>query len=59
MIFTFFFNGKIDDIRIYNRPLNEPEVLTLYQEGLCLQSIAVTDTLVINANITSLQSISL
>jgi uncharacterized protein (TIGR02145 family) len=30
---TAFFNGKIDDIRIYNRPLNEQEILLLYYEN--------------------------
>jgi len=28
------FNGKIDDVRIYNRALNEEEIEQLYQEGL-------------------------
>lgn len=27
---TFFFNGKIDDIRIYNRPLNTAEINAIY-----------------------------
>jgi len=28
-----FFNGKIDDIRIYNRALNDCEIKTLFHEG--------------------------
>jgi len=28
-----FFGGSIDDIRIYNRPLNEAEIQALYSEG--------------------------
>lgn len=47
-----YFNGKIDDVGIWNRPLNQVEVLQLYNHGLCFESITVTDTLVINANIT-------
>lgn len=30
---VFFFNGKIDDVRIYNRPLNEQEINALFHEG--------------------------
>lgn len=29
-----FFNGKIDDVRIYNRALSAGEILQLYMEGL-------------------------
>jgi len=28
-----FFNGKIDDVRIYNRVLNEAEIQNLYHKG--------------------------
>ena len=45
------FNGKLDDIRIYNRPLNSSEVTTLYNENICYQTITVTDTLLINTTI--------
>lgn len=45
-------NGYIDDATIYNRALTMNEILTLYNEGICFQTIAVTDTLIINANIT-------
>ncbi len=30
-----FFNGKIDDIRIYDRALNGTEITTLFNENLC------------------------
>jgi hypothetical protein len=30
---VFFFNGKIDDVRIYNRALNAQEVNALFHEG--------------------------
>lgn len=47
-----YFKGKIDDIRIYNRALNAQEIQTLYNENICFQTITVTDTLIINANLT-------
>ncbi len=53
-----FYNGLLDDIRIYNRPLNITEVNSLYNEGLCYQYITVTDTLLINANITGFNPIT-
>ena len=75
---SFYYHGSIDDIRIYDKPLNKEEVTMLYNEGLCLEtvydtvaievldttnvtiydtipvfdSIAVTDTLLIDANLT-------
>ena len=30
-----FFNGIIDDVRIYNRALSEEEILEVYRSGLC------------------------
>jgi hypothetical protein len=54
----YFYNGKIDDIRIYNRAVNLTELNALYNEGVCFQSITVTDTLIINANITGFNPIS-
>ena len=47
-----FFSGKIDDVRVYNRALDSTEVSTIYDESLCYETITVTDTLIINANIT-------
>ena len=31
--YGYFWNGKIDDVRIYNRALSDPEIQTLYHEG--------------------------
>jgi len=46
-----FFSGKMDDIRIYNRVLNQTEITSLCNEGICYQNVTVTDTLIINTNI--------
>jgi len=32
-LYSTYFNGKIDDIRIYNRALNESEINSIYHEG--------------------------
>jgi hypothetical protein len=53
-----YFNGKIDDVRIYNRTLNTTEVNSLYNEGICFQSVTITDTLLINMGITGYNPIS-
>jgi len=34
-----FFNGKIDDVRIYKRSLNRSEVFQLFKDGVCNCSI--------------------
>lgn len=47
-----FYNGKIDDIRVYDTVLTSANITALYNEGLCFQNISVTDTLFINANFT-------
>lgn len=47
-----FFNGRIDDIRIYNREITSLEIAELYNENICFKTITVTDTLVINVNLT-------
>jgi hypothetical protein len=47
------FNGKLDDIGIWNRALDSAEVAALYNGNICYQTITVTDTLLINTNITS------
>jgi hypothetical protein len=52
------FKGDIDDVRIYNRALTNTEVGDLYNEHLCYENIKVTDTLVINANITSYKPVN-
>jgi Concanavalin A-like lectin/glucanases superfamily/Secretion system C-terminal sorting domain len=43
-MFNGAFDGKIDDIRIYNRALNPREVDMLYHEGNCTQFIYDTIT---------------
>jgi hypothetical protein len=54
--YTLPFDGKIDDLRIYNRAITEDEIAVLYNEGLCYQtiSVTVTDILLININPTKL-----
>jgi len=49
----YFFNGKLDDIGIWNRALTQQEITNLYNGNICFKSITVTDTLVINVNRTS------
>jgi hypothetical protein len=34
-----YFNGKIDDVRIYKRSLNKSEVFQLFKDGVCTCSI--------------------
>lgn len=52
------FDGSIDDVRIYNRALTPEEVTSLYfAESLCVDRIAVTDTLIINVNLSSVNPI--
>lgn len=43
-----FFNGKLDDIGIWNRALTQQEISQLYNQNQCINTITVTDTLVIN-----------
>jgi hypothetical protein len=46
-----FFDGKIDDIGIWNRALTQQEISDLYNANICYQTITVTDTLIINTGI--------
>lgn len=58
------FNGLLDELRIYNRALDSMEIQQLYYENYCFKtiydtipvfdSIAVTDTLIIDIEITGL-----
>ncbi len=48
----------MDDIRIYSRILTSKELSSLFNEGICIQNITVTDTLVINSIITSYNPLS-
>ena len=43
-----YFNGKIDDIGIWNRALTQEEVTQLFNQNQCITNITVTDTLIIN-----------
>ena len=51
-------NGVIDDIRIYNTAITQSDVTALFNEGICVQSLAVTDTLKINLNVTGFNPIT-
>lgn len=53
-----FMNGKLDDIGIWNRALTQQEITSLYNTGICFQTVTVTDTLIINANITGFNPIT-
>ena len=54
-----YFYGSIDDVRLYNRPLTQTEVESLFAENSCFRTIydtvkvSVTDTLIITANLAS------
>jgi hypothetical protein len=48
-----WFNGKIDDLAIYNRVITQDEITSLYNSNICYQSVTVTDTLIINTGILS------
>jgi hypothetical protein len=52
------FNGKLDDIGIWNRALNQQEISALYNGNICYQTITVTDTLLINMGITGFNPIT-
>ena len=43
-----FFNGKLDDIGIWNRALTQQEITQLFNQNQCQTNITVTDTLIIN-----------
>ncbi|MBL0137485.1 MAG: T9SS type A sorting domain-containing protein [Bacteroidetes bacterium] len=55
---SFYFFGKLDDIGMWNRALSPQEVSQLYNAGLCFQTITVTDTLIINANLTGFNPVT-
>ena len=54
----YFFNGKIDDIGMWDRVLTQQEITDLYNGNICYQTITVTDTLLINMGITSFNPIT-
>jgi hypothetical protein len=49
---NYWLSGKLDDIGCWNRNLTQQEITNLYNGNLCFQTITVTDTLLINTNIT-------
>ncbi len=53
-----YFHGDLDDIGVWNRTLTNQEILNLYQTGICFQNVTVTDTLIINANITGFNPVT-
>ena len=50
---SFFLNAKVDDIGVWNRALTQQEISNLYNGNICIKSISVTDTLIINVKRTS------
>ena len=52
------FEGLIDDIGIWNRALTQQEINQLYNQNICYQTITVTDTLLINVNLTNLNPVT-
>jgi len=40
-----YFNGIIDDIRIYDKVLNQLEIVNIYNENICYKTVSVADTL--------------
>jgi hypothetical protein len=57
-VFANFLNGTVDDIRVYNRALNQTEITALYNESTCFKTVTVSDTLRIST-ITGLNELPL
>ena len=55
---NFFYNGRLDDIGIWNRALTQQEVKNLYDGNICYQYITVRDTLLINMSITGFNPVT-
>jgi hypothetical protein len=53
-----FFQGKLDDIGIWNRALTDQEISDLYNANICYDYVTVTDTLIINTGITGYNPIT-
>jgi hypothetical protein len=53
-----YLNGKLDDIGIWNRALTPSEITGLYNANVCFQTITVTDTLLINTNLTGFNPVT-
>lgn len=54
----YFFDGLIDDVGFWNRELIASEVNQLFNSGICYETITVTDTLIINSNLTGFNPVS-
>ena len=50
--------GMLDDIGIWNRALTQQEITSLYNGNVCFQTITVTDTLLINTNLTGFNPVT-
>jgi hypothetical protein len=50
--------GILDDIGIWNRALTQSEITNLYNGNICYQTITVTDTLLINTNLTGFNPVT-
>lgn len=55
---TDFFIGELDELRLYNRVLTVSEITALFNEGLCFETITVTDTLIINVSLTGFNPVT-
>jgi len=53
-----YWNGGIDDIGVWNRELTPSEITQVYNNGICFQTVTVTDTLIINSSITGFNPIT-
>jgi len=53
-----WYNGTIDDVGFWDRVLSISEISQVYNNGLCYQTITVTDTLIINANLTGFNPVT-
>lgn len=55
---NYWLDGQLDDIGIWNRALTPNEVNILFTTGICFQTVTVTDTLIINANLTGFNPVA-
>jgi hypothetical protein len=53
-----FFQGQLDDIGIWNRALTQQEITDLYNGNICYDHVTVTDTLIINFNMTGFNPVT-
>jgi hypothetical protein len=53
-----YFKGAMDNLRIYDRALNQSEITALFNENICFNYITVTDTLLINVGLTGFNPIT-